>query len=333
MLLPFLAKTNFRYYIVGLILSVALLGVFTGIDNGKLFKASTLNSISHEPFDGTVYPFSHSMDWVNMTSAEREMSFNQIPDSKKIAPLRYDASHLGREFASLSFDGEDRDIRNEKITYTVAYMGDYTLSGKEYTGSHAAVDIVMPVRTPIVAIANGIVTQVKDQSYGFGKSVVVMHRGVPDPSGGGTTTLYSSYSHLNEIDAEEFQIVRKGDIIGYSGNTGNATVAHTHFQIDREEAPWYPYWPFTASEQKAAGYDFVTAVNNGLGASNGVKYTVHPMKFVQEHLSGVTPAAREEVKEVVEEKAEEVEEPKEEVRGAAEEPESVEAEETVEEEV
>lgn len=292
MLLPLVGKQNLKYYIFGVLLSIFALGIFSGIDSGILFKASTLNSIEHAPFDGTVYPYTQSVDWVNMSSAEREMTFDQIPDSKKISPVAYNAANLSREFASLGFDSEDKNIRNQKVTYSVPYMGNYKLDGKEYAGSHPAVDIVMPKETPVIAIANGVVTQVKRQSVGFGNHLVIMHRGVPDGSGG-TTTVYSSYSHLGSIDVDEFAVVRKGDIIGYSGNSGNASVPHTHFQIDKESAPWYPYWPFSPAEQKAAGYDFVGAVNNGLNMENGIKYTINPMTFVQDNLSVSRSAAPE----------------------------------------
>lgn len=58
-----------------------------------------------------------------------------------------------------------------------------------------------------------------------------------------------------------------------------------HFQIDRETAPWHPYWPFTSSEATKAGYSFFEAINNGLNQAKAEKYTVNPMAWVQANLN------------------------------------------------
>ena len=80
---------------------------------------------------------------------------------------------------------------------------------------------------------------------------------MPDPDiEGRMTTLYSAYNHMDRIDVLEGQNVIKGQIIGTSGNTGTSTTPHLHFQIDRESAPWHPYWPFSWSESQTAGLSF-----------------------------------------------------------------------------
>lgn len=38
--------------------------------------------------------------------------------------------------------------------------------------------------------------------------------------------------------------------------TGYTTTPHLHLQVDNEEAPFYPYWPFTLTEAAEAGYSF-----------------------------------------------------------------------------
>ena len=175
-------------------------------------------------------------------------------------------------------------IRNTKITYPVVYMGNYELDHEENAGSHLAVDIKMPVGTPIHAIANGKIVKVSMQSDGFGHHVVIKHTNVPDPDTGNMTTLYSCYVHMSDVDVSEGQNVLKGEVIGKSGNTGTSTTPHLHFQIDRDSAPWHPYWPFSWSESQAAGLSFFEAVNAGLGKSNAVQYTINPMKYVAKYI-------------------------------------------------
>gem|GEM_PF-1125294 len=63
-----------------------------------------------------------------------------------------------------------------------------------------------------------------------------------------------------------------------------------HFQIDREEAPFHPYWPFSGEDQRKSGLSFFDATSAGLGKSDGIKYTIHPMHFLHQHLNFSAPA-------------------------------------------
>ena len=119
--------------------------------------------------------------------------------------------------------------------------------------------------------------------------VMLRHPNVPDPvDPKRMTTLYSIYGHLNSALVREGKIVSKGEQIGYSGQTGFATGPHLHFQMDRNEATWHPFWPFTGQEQRDAGLSFVAAVDRGLNQADGKKFTVQPMFYVQANY----PAAR-----------------------------------------
>lgn len=267
---------------------VALLTVtFNTTDLSLYLGANVLGIQSHVPFDGTVYPYTKTVDWTELTNSEREMTFNDIRASKLSKPYNYNERNLAIEFQDLDFaSAESNRIRNEKITYSVPYLGTYKLDGKAGTGSHAAVDIKLLMRTPVVSIANGIVTDVQSKETGFGKYVVIRHDNVPSVENPGQlTTYFSNYSHLDEHVVAVGDAVLKGDIIAYNGNTGTSTTPHIHFQIDTVDAPFHPYWPFTWKEAEDAGLSFYEAVNTGLGQENGKRYTVNPMEFVQANLN------------------------------------------------
>lgn len=257
---------------------------------GVLLKASTLLNTRHEPYDGLTYPYLYAADWVNLDGTERELAYNEIPSSKKVEPIRYDAFELARPIENLGFSGEDKKIRNAKITYSVPYLGTYKLDGVEGRGSHPAVDIKLPIGTPIVAIGNGVVIKVEDQPWGFGKHIVVKHNDFPDFDNPSTTTTYfSSYSHLDSFSTTLVgSIVRKGQIIATSGNTGTASTPHLHFQIDKASAPWHPYWPFTGDEARQAGLDFFESINSGLGRENAKLHTINPMLYIQSNFKPVS---------------------------------------------
>lgn len=129
--------------------------------------------------------------------------------------------------------------------------------------------------------------KVRRLSVGFGYHVVLEHRGVPDPqSPSSLTTLYSCYCHLSEILVSEGARVECGQMIAVTGNTGNSTGPHLHFQIDNQSAPFHPYWPFTEAERIARGLSFADAVSTGLGQENVRRYCVNPLVYIQGFYSG-----------------------------------------------
>jgi hypothetical protein len=87
---------------------------------------------------------------------------------------------------------------------------------------------------------------------------------------------------LNEIFITDGEVLKKGQLIGTVGDTGTATTDHLHFQIDRDDAPWHLYWPFTSSEANAVG-GFWEAINVGLNQDKLYENTINPMDYVQHY--------------------------------------------------
>ncbi|MFD8800796.1 M23 family metallopeptidase [Streptomyces atroolivaceus] len=87
------------------------------------------------------------------------------------------------------------------------------------TGLHTGVDFVIPSGTQVKAIGPGeVVTAGAGGDYG--NQVVIRHED-------GT---FSQYAHLSEVKAVVGQSVQGGTLIGWSGETGNATGPHLHFE-------------------------------------------------------------------------------------------------------
>ncbi len=263
--------------------------------NGLNLSVSVLPTKQAPAFDGTVYPIEKAPNWVKLKSEEYKYNYEQIPSEKLIEAPVYNPANLERTIDTLKWgNSADDAIRNQKITYSVPYMGSYRLNGKEMDGSHLAIDIKVPRNTPVRAIANGVVTKISQATSGFGKHLVIQHIDVPSLENPSTkTTYFSSYSHLGTILISEGDVVLRGQNVALSGDTGFATTPHIHFQMDRVEAPWHPFWPFTFQEQSAAGLDFVGAINAGLGKDKGLQYTINPMTFVQKYLTGAPVAPSE----------------------------------------
>lgn len=278
-------KKKHRYSWLGLALFFA--GAFFIQQNPQLLLTDLLQFSQHAPFDGTAFPIQKSPDWVHLSSTEYKLSYDQIPPEKMQQFPVYDPSKLSMSTEGFEWNNPSHNaIRNAKITYSVPYMGSYRLNGKENDGSHLAVDIKVPENTPVYAIANGVVNKVSNITSGFGKHVVIQHNDVPTlESASVRETLYSGYNHLSSIVVTERQIVKKGDLIAYSGSTGFATTPHLHFQIDKDDAPWHPYWPFTFKESRDTGLDFIGAVNAGLGKDKALLMTISPLAYVQKYLN------------------------------------------------
>lgn len=173
-------------------------------------------------------------------------------------------------------------------TYTTVYLGNY-LTGdySEGHGSHPGVDIIPILPNDVVFACLDGVVQVAQNKATEGNYVVIKHDNVPDPVNPTVqTTLYSCYLHLSELGVTVGQLVSEGDVIGKSGNTGNSTGEHLHFQIDRADAPFHPYWPFSFTEAKEAGMGFFEAVNKGLGIDKARQYTISPLTYLDQVASG-----------------------------------------------
>lgn len=112
-------------------------------------------------------------------------------------------------------------LEKTKVTSRYGYRK-HPITGKRK--HHNGIDFRAPIGTPIYAPANGVVREIlkPSQSKGSGLHLKIDH-------GYGFT---SSYSHLNKIHAKsEGLIIRKGDIIAFSGNSGRSTGPHLHYEI------------------------------------------------------------------------------------------------------
>lgn len=166
--------------------------------------------------------------------------------------------------------------------FTTLYTGNYLPGDMRIgVGSHPGVDIVPPTKNAeVYACLDGEVVMAENKGS-YGNIVVLKHEWIYEPKDfTKKTTLFSCYLHLSEIDVKKWDQVSEGTQIGKTGNTGNSTGEHLHFQIDRAEAPYHAYWPFTWAEQQAAKLDFMWAVNAGLGLANVEKYTIDPLVYL-----------------------------------------------------
>jgi len=98
------------------------------------------------------------------------------------------------------------------------------------SGTHNGIDLRASRGTPLKSAADGTVlgvgnTDLQPGCYSYGQWVLIAHDN-------GLSTLYA---HLDLIKVSVGQLVRRGDLIGYSGATGYATGPHLHFTVYASE--------------------------------------------------------------------------------------------------
>jgi murein DD-endopeptidase MepM/ murein hydrolase activator NlpD len=86
---------------------------------------------------------------------------------------------------------------------------------------HEGIDFTAPTGTPIYATGNGRVMNVDKEHRGYGNCIVINH-------GFGYQTLYG---HMYRMKARPGQTVKRGELIGYVGNTGLSSGPHLHYEV------------------------------------------------------------------------------------------------------
>lgn len=106
------------------------------------------------------------------------------------------------------------------------------VKGRLTQGSHSghvALDFGVPIGTPVKATLDGKVVYAGWNDQGYGNLVIVEN---------GPYRVY--FAHLSKIPVKVGEKVTAGTIIGYSGNTGNSTGPHLHYEVRKNGQPIDP---------------------------------------------------------------------------------------------
>jgi murein DD-endopeptidase MepM/ murein hydrolase activator NlpD len=180
-----------------------------GSDNDQI----RLQQLIDEDRDKLVSGMHESIDRLNVEANERESSFNEL-----LKFLREQKSLLAATPSLWPVRGwvtSEFGMRNNPFG-----------SGREF---HRGIDIASRPGKEVIAPADGFVLEVAHRSDD-GNIVKIEH-------GYGVSTCYA---HLSKAAVKEGVPVKKGDVIGYVGNTGRSTGAHLHFGVIVNNIPVNP---------------------------------------------------------------------------------------------
>ncbi|WP_455353648.1 M23 family metallopeptidase [Streptomyces sp. SYSU K217416] len=112
---------------------------------------------------------------------------------------------------------------NPVANYTLS--ASFGLGGNMWSQKHSGQDYAVPVGTPVKAAGAGTIVKAGPNGGGdgpaYGNAIVVKH----------ANGKYSQYAHLSKIKVQIGQKVKTNQQIALSGNTGNSSGPHLHFEI------------------------------------------------------------------------------------------------------
>lgn len=218
----------------------------TGIEEGKL----SVEQLS--------YDYEKSASELQGVKSQKQAKVNSLSSSKTkllaaskllLEEQEKAEAHLREEIAKAeSNNGYFSGVFVWPTTssYITAHFGWYSPGG--YPAWHSGTDVGVSTGTQIFAAASGTVIRAvtvtndpngpytsggyKDHSfsaangYGYGNHIMI-DNGI-DANG---NRLYTLYAHLSSVNVSQGQKVTQGQVIGYSGNTGNSYGSHLHFEV------------------------------------------------------------------------------------------------------
>lgn len=129
---------------------------------------------------------------------------------------------LGKGFARVPLQ------RQAKISSQFNPARKHPVTGR--IAPHKGVDFSMPIGTPIIAPADGVVEKIAYQAGGAGRYIMLRHG----------RQYQTVYMHLSKTLVKVGQTVKRGERIALSGNTGRSTGPHLHYEFHINGRPVNP---------------------------------------------------------------------------------------------
>ncbi len=174
----------------------------------------------------------NELDELSESLSEIESMIGLSTDLNVTLEERVNATKLNAEHRTtlLQFIPNGSPIEYKGITSKYGYRTHPVLNRKEF---HRGSDMKAKKNTPVYATADGIVEWAGlHKSSGYGRLIILEHN----------YGFKSYFGHLNKIVVKSNKFVKKGDLIGYTGNTGMSSGPHLHYEIKYIHKTVNPFW-------------------------------------------------------------------------------------------
>lgn len=121
-------------------------------------------------------------------------------------------------------------IKGISVNQTGASLGQKIHPFFKTMEMHNGIDLLASLGTEVIAVANGVVTDISRSDRGRGNQIVIEHWG-------GYKTVYS---HLGDVMVRKSQQVKQGNVIARVGNSGLSFAPHLHFEVHLDGKPVEP---------------------------------------------------------------------------------------------
>ena len=147
----------------------------------------------------------------------------------KITKAVYVQSKSYDEIIGLAMNREDQlaclpaiqPISNKDLTRTASGWGFRIHPIYKILKFHYGMDFTAPTGTEIYSTGDGRIITVEWSRRGYGNQIIIDH-------GYGYRTMYA---HMSDFNVRLGQEVKRGDVIGFVGNTGLSTAPHLHYEV------------------------------------------------------------------------------------------------------
>lgn len=138
------------------------------------------------------------------------------PQAKAAAPAAATAVSVAKKSSAATWVDP---VKKYKLSASFAQAGGM------WASKHSGQDFAVATGTKVFAAHGGKVVKAGGNGAGdgpaYGNAVVIKH----------ANGVYSQYAHLSKVNVKVGQVVKTGQRIALSGNTGNSSGPHLHFEI------------------------------------------------------------------------------------------------------
>jgi len=121
-------------------------------------------------------------------------------------------------------------VEYKGITSRYGYRTHPTLKTKEF---HRGSDMKASMKTPVYATADAIVEWAAEHKRsGYGNLIILDH----------SFGFKTYFGHLNKIVVKSGQFIKRGDLVGYTGNSGMSNGPHLHYEVRFIQRALNPFW-------------------------------------------------------------------------------------------